>query len=144
MQVQVFKHLRHLMRENNYRFMALHIPNGGRRTRFEAFKLIEMGVMAGAADILLLFPPGPGCEYGRAVFVEMKATDPPPAVRLKKDGTPVKARARNPAAGQQESQKIFEARVKAIGFDYWILSAAGQSEAVAKIYGILRHYGVKA
>jgi len=37
---------------------AVHIPNEGKRTRFEQYKLKKMGVMAGMPDLMIFDPRG--------------------------------------------------------------------------------------
>lgn len=48
-----------------------HVPNGGKRTRFEAGILHAMGVSAGIPDLML--PVASGGSHG--LFIEMKAGD---------------------------------------------------------------------
>ncbi len=50
----------------------IHIPNGGKRTRFERYLFIKLGVKKGVPDLFLPVPRG---QFS-GLFVEMKA--PPP------------------------------------------------------------------
>lgn len=47
--------------------LALHIPNGGKRSPIEGRIFKSLGVMAGAPDILLLW------AQGKCAFIELKA-----------------------------------------------------------------------
>ena len=67
------------------------VPNGGSRNAREGANLKKEGVMAGVSDLIILLP-------NKAIFVEIK-TD--------------KGR-------QQETQKLFEEKVKGLGFDYLV------------------------
>ena len=143
-QIGIFNNLKPLMAYQKCRqFIALHIPNGGGRSEIEAAIFKAMGVMAGAADILLLFPPQDGAPYGKAVFAELKYLEPQKPPKIKKDGTPYKQRKRNPGAGQDPNQKQFQEWVEALGFDYHLIAVASPQKGVEAIYKILRDNGVK-
>lgn len=56
----------------NYRgILWLHPPNGEKRTPWRGAKLKRMGVLAGAADIIILEPP-PLHPDARGVLIELK------------------------------------------------------------------------
>ena len=48
-----------------------HIPNGGKRNRFEAYRLKQAGVIPGVSDLFLAYPIAP--YHG--MWIEMKARD---------------------------------------------------------------------
>lgn len=62
-QIYIISFLRKLSLEDD--FIALHIPNGGYRSKKEGAKLKLMGVIAGAPDILIL-------KNGITHFIELK------------------------------------------------------------------------
>lgn len=71
----------HWLRQAGLFFCA--IPNGGKRNRFEAGRMKDEGVTAGAPDILIFDAPPCADEY-RGVALEMKKPDgdkPTPAQR---------------------------------------------------------------
>lgn len=129
LQIAIFNDLIPLMRRQKYKqFMAFHVPNGGKRTKYEAHIFQAMGVMSGVADIILLLPAGWSAEgdvsvnFGepRTVFIELKAG----------------------SGGQEDSQEAFEGRVTALGFSYHLLVAKNPADAVTQMRHLLRQYGV--
>ncbi len=50
----------------------IHIPNGGKRTRFERYLFVKLGVKKGVPDLFLPVPRGPFS----GLFIEMKANPP--------------------------------------------------------------------
>ena len=76
--------------ENLGELTFFHVPNGGRRTKVEGGIFKSLGVVAGVADLVLLFPGG------KCAFVEIKA----PEGRL------------------SLAQKAFRNTVEAFGFAY--------------------------
>lgn len=77
---------------NYYNLLVFAVPNGGSRNLFEARNLKNEGVMAGVSDLILVL-------NGVVIFLELKA-------------------GRNK---QQESQKIFEKKVKELGHQYYVV-----------------------
>lgn len=150
MQIAIFNFLRPLMALAHYRekFLAFHVGNGGGRSKAEAGIMQSMGVMAGVADIVMLFCPltvlGTAQRQSTTVFIELKAYKAPPPVRLKKDGTPVKARARSEKTetGLEDSQIEFRDRVTALGFRYVLMIVKDERDAVAQVAQLMREYGV--
>lgn len=168
MQIAIFNFLRPLMALPQYRekFLAFHVGNGGGRSKAEAGIMQTMGVMAGVADIVMLFPPPHRVVkllldvalrhdldgiarfiqnvWGETVFIELKAYKAPPPVRLKKDGTPVKARARSEKTetGLEDSQIEFRDRVTGLGFRYVLMIVKDERDAVAQVAQLMREYGV--
>lgn len=123
-----------------HKFFAFAVPNGGFRSKAEAGIMKGAGTMPGVSDIVVLFPPMAGGTYGRAAFVECKREEPPPPVRYRKDGTPIKARERK-STGQDPEQVEFQKRVESMGFHYHLLKYYGASDAVPKFFEILRQHG---
>lgn len=151
MHIAIFNFLLPRMALPMYRdqFLAFHVPNGGGRSKAEGEILKRMGVMAGVADIVMLFPEifAGTPQINRpptTVFIELKAYNPPPPVRLKKDGTPVKARARSEKTetGLEDSQIEFRNRVAGLGFRYVLLIAKDERDAINQIAALMREYGV--
>jgi hypothetical protein len=68
------------------------VPNGGFRTKSEAAKLKATGLLAGVSDLIVIQP-------NRIIFVELK---------LEK-------------GKQQKTQIEFERKVKALGFEYYVV-----------------------
>lgn len=134
LQIGIFNQLIPLMNEQNFKyFMAAHSPNGGWRTPVEAGVFKAMGVMPGFADILLMFPcmeildldnNGIRCVktigHPRVVFIELKA-------------------GRN---SQEDSQIVFESRIKRLGFEYILLAPKSLLEALHAMAQILALNGV--
>lgn len=77
---------------NYYNLLVFAVPNGGSRNLFEARNLKNEGVMAGVSDLILVL-------NGVVIFLELKA-------------------GRNK---QQETQKIFEKKVKGLGHQYYVV-----------------------
>jgi hypothetical protein len=86
--------------QNNYclkfhepRGMIFSIPNGGTRNKLEAITMKATGLLAGASDLVVIFP------NGKLSFVELKT----------EKGT------------QSDKQKDFEKRVTDLGFEYKLI-----------------------
>lgn len=86
--------------QNNYclkfhepRGMIFSIPNGGTRNKLEAITMKATGLLAGASDLVVIFP------NGKLSFVELKT----------EKGT------------QSDKQKDFENRVTDLGFEYKLI-----------------------
>lgn len=77
------------------------IPNGGSRNVAEAKKLKETGLMAGVSDLIVL-------HGNKCLFVEVK-TD---------------------TGKQSEKQIEFETKVKALGFDYFLVRSLEQFKEI--------------
>ena len=77
---------------NYYGLCVFAVPNGGSRNLFEARNLKNEGVMAGVSDLILVL-------NGTVIFLELKA-------------------GRNK---QQETQKVFEKKVKGLGHQYYVV-----------------------
>lgn len=75
-----------------YRGLLFHIPNGGSRSKREAKKFKQIGVVSGVADLTLLF-------NGYAYFIELKA----------ENGT------------QSSNQKKWQKSVTEEGFNYYLI-----------------------
>ena len=127
LQIAVFNFLRPLMDAQQYKqFVAFHVPNGGKRTKAEAGIFKAMGVMAGVADICLLLPCVRAfdesiAEPPHVCWIEMKAGK----------------------GSTTDNQDAFGVLMDDYGFDYRVLAADSESEAVTIMQGILREYGVK-
>ena len=72
-QRSIFQYLKNARRAVTKPFIALHVPNGGKRSKIEASIMVGLGVRAGAADIVLSWTDG-------SAWVEVKA----PGGRLRK------------------------------------------------------------
>lgn len=68
------------------------VPNGGTRNKIEAIKLKATGLMPGVSDLIVLLP-------SKCLFIEVK-TD---------------------TGKQSDNQKVFESKVTALGFDYYLV-----------------------
>lgn len=77
---------------NYYNLLVFAVPNGGSRNLYEARNLKNEGVMAGVSDLILVL-------NGVVIFLELKA-------------------GRNK---QQETQKLFEKKVKGLGHQYYVV-----------------------
>lgn len=77
---------------NYYGLCVFAVPNGGSRNLYEARNLKNEGVMAGVSDLILVL-------NSVVVFLELKA-------------------GRNK---QQETQKVFEKRIKGLGHQYYVV-----------------------
>ena len=77
---------------NYYGLCVFAVPNGGSRNLYEARNLKNEGVMAGVSDLILVL-------NGVVIFLELKA-------------------GRNK---QQETQKLFEKRIKELGHQYYVV-----------------------
>lgn len=77
------------------------IPNGGSRNVVEAKKLKATGLMPGASDLIVL-------HGNKCIFVELKTE----------------------TGIQSESQKEFESKVKALGFDYHLIRSLEQFQSI--------------
>ena len=86
--------------QNNYclkfhepRGLIFSIPNGGTRNKLEAITMKATGLLAGASDLVVIFP------NSKLAFVELKT----------EKGT------------QSDKQKNFEKRVTDLGFEYKLI-----------------------
>ena len=83
--------------KNNYQIhgkgLIFSVPNGGSRHILEAKTLKATGQMAGVSDLIILQP------NGKTIFVELKVEK----------------------GVQSEVQKTFEEKVKALGFEYYLV-----------------------
>ncbi|WP_372472595.1 VRR-NUC domain-containing protein [Capnocytophaga sp. ARDL2] len=77
------------------------IPNGGSRNKLEAVNLKNEGVLAGVADLQVI-------SKNKTLFIEMKTE---------------KGR-------QNPNQKIFEERVRKLGFDYFVCRSFDEFQKV--------------
>lgn len=77
---------------NYYGLCVFAVPNGGSRNLYEARNLKNEGVMAGVSDLILVL-------NGVVIFLELKA-------------------GKNK---QQETQKLFEKRIKGLGHQYYVV-----------------------
>lgn len=137
LQIALFKNLIPLMIAQDYsQFIAYAVPNGEKRDPKTAAKLKLMGVMAGAADIELLFP----AQKQDAGYRDYNFLFPPRTVfvELKYNKNP-----ESRANAQSPEQKDFDRRVTALGFQYIVLTAATREDAWAQMVRILEANGVK-
>lgn len=74
-----------------YKIFAFHIPNEGKRTRYEQSILKANGAVAGASDLVIVLKD-------KVVFVEVKTNK----------------------GKQSEYQRIFQNKVEALGHEYLI------------------------
>ena len=100
------------------------IPNGGRRDKIGAAILKSEGLLAGAADLFLAHPKveyssynfqeydDDSANYTHGIFLEIKT----------------------PTGRQSESQKEFEKKVLANGYDYRIVRSLDQFMKIVKDY----------
>jgi len=95
--------------KNNYQIhgkgLIFSVPNGGSRHILEAKTLKATGQMAGVSDLIILQP------NGKTLFVEVKAEK----------------------GIQSEVQKIFEDKVKALGFDYYLVRSLEDVKIMLKL-----------
>lgn len=137
-QIGIMTFLRRMQElENCRRFMAFHVPNGGKRGKDEAGVLKRMGVMPGVADIQILLK-APRHGYPASIFIELKHLPQ----RVSKQGK-TKGRIVNAAGnGQEEPQERFQQRVTALGFDYRLVRATCPNDGLKQVLGIMAEYGV--
>jgi len=84
------------------------VPNGGRRGKIEAARLIGLGVVPGAPDMIVWM-------RGRCICIENKV------------------RPNTPTA----SQEAFGAGLTALGFEYHVIAATDPADAVDRLHRIL-------
>jgi hypothetical protein len=95
LQQQIFEwyNNNYCLKHHSPRGMIFAIPNGGTRNKLEAITLKATGLLAGASDLIIIFP------NGQLVFLELK-TD----------------------TGKQSDKQIeFEKRVTELGFEYKLI-----------------------
>lgn len=68
------------------------IPNGGSRNQLEAMKLKKTGTLAGVSDLIIMIP-------NKIIFLELKTEK----------------------GIQSDSQKLFQNKVNALGFEYCLI-----------------------
>lgn len=85
------------------RGLIMSVPNGGRRDKKEAMKLKATGLLAGAADLILIY-------NGKVLFMEVK-TD---------------------IGKQSEAQIEFEHRITENGLKYYIVRSLEQAQELVK------------
>ena len=78
--------------DNNPRYEIFAVPNGAYVSKREAAKLKSTGLKAGVSDLVVLMP-------NRCIFVEVKTE----------------------TGKQSDKQKVFEATVKGLGFEYYVV-----------------------
>ena len=83
-------------------FLIFSVPNGGSRNGIEALNLKKEGALAGVSDLIAV-------ANHKVLFIEMK----------------------KPKGKQQQTQKDFQCRVEALGFDYVV--CYGLDDFIAKI-----------
>lgn len=120
LQTAVFNFLKPLMFFQGYRkFMAFQIRNetgvGGTKGAILGKIAKEMGTMSGVSDVLFLFPQ-------KAVFVEFKA---------RKSGKEAEKLL-------EDSQQKFKSRVETLGFEYKIIAASDEMDAINQATKILK------
>lgn len=154
-QIGIMNHLRQMMQLQKYqRFMAFHVPNGGRRSAGEARLLKEMGVMAGVADLVVMVPTGrihqppqntfiSNVHYGfymlpSTILIELKHR---PSAVVKKGGVRFHQGARQ-ATRQSPEQEAFQKNVTGLGFDYRVVAATDERDGLKQVLGVMAEYGV--
>lgn len=145
LQIAVFKVLTPLMYLQKYsQFMAFQIRNetgvGGAKGAMIGAFAKAMGTMEGVADTVFLFPRKRfvACginsyenDDGIAVFVEYKAMKP------------LKTRDRLPEELLEDPQIRFRDRVNNLGFEYRIIAATDENDAVNQTLALLKEHGVR-
>lgn len=94
LQAKIYKwyHNTYCTKNNNPRHCIFSVPNGGLRSPREAVKLKATGLVAGVSDLIVLQP-------NRIIFVEVKF-----------------------GKGRQQANQVdFENKVKALGFEYYLV-----------------------
>lgn len=95
--------------KNNYQIhgkgLIFSVPNGGSRHILEAKTLKATGQMAGVSDLIILQP------NGKTLFVEVKVEK----------------------GIQSEVQKIFKDKVRALGFDYYLVRSLEDVKIMLKL-----------
>ena len=76
------------------------VPNGGYRTKSEAMKMKATGLVAGVSDLIIVQP-------NRVIFLELKDTN----------------------GKQSNEQKLFQEKVTALGFEYWLIRSLEEFKA---------------
>ncbi len=142
-QVGVFSHLRPLMELQRYeKFLCFHCPNGGGRSAVEAGILRGMGTMSGVADIIVLIAEQKavaghwGYEPPKTVFIELKLKSMK-TMKGGKDKGKIVAR----ATPQSDDQILFQGRVTAMGFPYYLVESLDVSDALNQILAIIKTEG---
>lgn len=136
-QIGIMNFLRRIMAlEDCRRFMAFHVPNGGRRGPKEAALLQDMGVMPGVADLVILMPGQ------KTLFIELKRQKMR-STKRRMNGIPKYALVRGEKGVQEDVQKIFEHRVSKLGFDYRLIQATDAADGLRQVLAIMAEYGVK-
>lgn len=97
-QIIIFYNNNYCLKNMNPRGLILAIPNGGSRHFLEAKTLKATGLLAGASDLILITP------QGKLMFIELKIEK----------------------GIQSETQKDFENRVSALGYEYYIIKSLEQ------------------
>ena len=122
LQIGIMNFAKRVMELEKYKnFLIYHTPNGGGRSKAEAGIMKGMGVMSGVADLTVLIPPNDNHDYPKCIFIEVKAT----------------------TGGLDPAQEDFESRVMALGFDYYVISAADQADALDQWIKIMARNGVR-
>ena len=92
--------------KNNYQMhgkgLIFSVPNGGSRHILEAKTLKATGQMAGVSDLIILNP------NGKTIFVESKIEK----------------------GVQSDAQKLFQSKVEALGFEYYIIKSLEQFKQI--------------
>lgn len=88
----------------NGKGLIFSVPNGGTRNMLEAKKLKQTGAMAGVSDLIVLL-------NGKCLFIELKIEK----------------------GIQSEVQKIFENKVKLLGFDYYLVRSIEEFKQTTKL-----------
>lgn len=144
-QIAVFKTLTPLMVLQKYsQFMAFQVKNetsvaGEKGARLGKYAK-DMGTMAGVSDTIFIFPARQGKHAlenykmvipEKVVFVEFKALKP------------LKTRERKPEELLELPQEKFRDRVNDLGFEYRIIAAMDENDAINQVFQLLRENGVK-
>lgn len=125
LQIEIFKALTEEMEATGYKnWMAWHYPGGGYRTEAEGKIFKAMGTMPGFADIGVMI------AGGRLVLIELKCKTVKPSGKIE-------------VTKQNDNQLLFEARMRALGFEYCVVAATDSRDGLSQILEIIRRNGGK-
>lgn len=89
------------LKHHNPRNLIFAVPNGGTRNIREAMTLKNTGVLSGVSDLIVI-------HNGKVLFIEVKL----------------------PNGIQSTSQLEFEQRIKALGFDYYLIRSIEEFKTI--------------
>lgn len=94
-------HNTHCLEHHSPRCIIFSVPNGGTRNPLEAITLSSTGLLPGVSDLIILTP-------NRILFIEVKTE----------------------AGTQSGAQKSFEARLKTLGYSYYLVRSLDEFKEV--------------